>query len=643
MQLANDFRKHGIPDAISDATQMRARRETCAIETPYGPVVQPVELPLASGTVSTYIQHPLAMLYHACNEGGAFLDFMRSKVQRFPSTQDKPWGFIFYNDGVGMKLLDHDARKCEACYWSFVEFGRPTLNCEQGWFVVGAPRSTLIHELPGGMSHYMAILLRLLFHKDRSVTDEGFFLPIGDNGSQKMMFITLHVVVADEVALKSLFHFRGASARLPCGLCINATALKGNVPRSPFFRPITCLSFSEFVPNTKAGVRACLAHLADCATRMGPSAFTEEQRKLGWTHSPFNVLLDESLDVDVCASMMLDWFHLFLVSGIFGFEFALFMRLWGTVDLGFPSLCVFLSKWVWPRPRTKPWKAFENPVTEEGNLKCSASDILSLYPVIALYVQQILRPLGRFKDQVDSFLALCDVLDILWSLNRGIHVAADILEAAIVNHFTLYQNAYGDLEWVWKHHGCLHLAQFLRKFGYLLALFTQERRHRIIKRFLHGRKNLKSFERGVIEEITCEHLRHLKDGWLKAGLQHASCNKRTRQSAKVRELYPHAAEVATSSEATLADGSFFAGDVAFVQVHGRIEVCEIWFHFQVDNDEPHSLVSLWATAGETDRYTRWVKRGEHPVDIRTKQLRDAGIFRRFDDDSVIVLVPPVLR
>jgi hypothetical protein len=43
--------------------------------------------------------------------------------------------------------------------------------------------------------------------------------------------------------------------------------------------------------------------------------------------------------------MMLDWFHLYLVNGLFGFEFGLFMRLWAADGIGFPQLCTFLADW----------------------------------------------------------------------------------------------------------------------------------------------------------------------------------------------------------------------------------------------------------------------------------------------------------
>ena len=234
--LVKQLREEGIPKATSCASFFRARREACALMTPYGSIVQPIELPLETGVVTSHVAHPLAMLFHACQQGGAFPEFLRECYDRRPCSESDPWQFILYYDGVGMKVLDTDSRHVEAVYWSVVEFSRPTLNCEAGWFVLGAPRLDEIQKLPGGMSHYAAILLRLLFDRGGEFdARSGVSLPCGENGASLMIFLRMRIVVADEVALKALFHFKGAAGRLPCPLCINATALRGNIPQSPFF------------------------------------------------------------------------------------------------------------------------------------------------------------------------------------------------------------------------------------------------------------------------------------------------------------------------------------------------------------------------------------------------------------------------
>ena len=70
-----------------------------------------------------------------------------------------------------------------------------------------------------------------------------------------------------------------------------------------------------------------------------------------------------------------------------------------------------------------------------------------------------------------------------------------------------------------KHHFALHLSRALERHGVLVSLFTCERRHKILKRWLHDRRTLQSFERGAMEEITLDHLHTLHSVALdKAGI-----------------------------------------------------------------------------------------------------------------------------
>ena len=70
---------------------------------------------------------------------------------------------------------------------------------------------------------------------------------------------------------------------------------------------------------------------------------------------------------------------------------------------------------------------------------------------------------------------------------EGVLTAA-LLQDAIINHLRLYKLAYGALGWVFKHHVALHLAPQLSHTGLLIALFTSERRHKIVKRHVHNRR-----------------------------------------------------------------------------------------------------------------------------------------------------------
>ena len=104
-------------------------------------------------------------------------------------------------------------------------------------------------------------------------------------------------------------------------------------------------------------------------------------------------------------------------------------------------------------------------------------------------------PRGLATLAVRSFLALCSVVDALVGLIHG-QTNADILERLIHGHLRAYQNAYGALGRVPKHHYSLHLPNQLRKHGMLQSLFVHERRHKAVKRWVHDRRPTVSFERG---------------------------------------------------------------------------------------------------------------------------------------------------
>ena len=55
-------------------------------------------------------------------------------------------------------------------------------------------------------------------------------------------------------------------------------------------------------------------------------------------------------------------------------------------------------------------------------------------------------------------------------------------------------------------HFILHLADHLRRHVFLPAVFVQERKHRVIKRFVRDRHGDRSFDEGVVTEVTDQHL-----------------------------------------------------------------------------------------------------------------------------------------
>ncbi len=48
-----------------------------------------------------------------------------------------------------------------------------------------------------------------------------------------------------------------------------------------------------------------------------------------------------------------------------------------------------------------PWDEMQAPLSDDGHAKCSASNALSMYPIIVLLVMQLLTPLGVYTEHIE--------------------------------------------------------------------------------------------------------------------------------------------------------------------------------------------------------------------------------------------------
>ncbi len=87
-------------------------------------------------------------------------------------------------------------------------------------------------------------------------------------------------------------------------------------------------------------------------------------------------------------------------------------------------------------------------------------------------------PAGVCTLQVASGVALARVLDLLSNVRHGISDPERLMEC-ILAHLDAFKAAYDELGWVPKHRLAIHLADKLMRFGVLLNLLTQERKHRV--------------------------------------------------------------------------------------------------------------------------------------------------------------------
>ena len=165
----------------------------------------------------------------------------------------------------------------------------------------------------------------------------------------------------------------------------------------------------------------------------------------------------------------------------------------------------YLQCFQWPKAYASGRDVFSGSVQERGRPTDmppvgSASEMLSVGPVVRKWLVDVIQPQKICPDHVTSLLLCIAVMDMLLQANTGC-ISPTMLAGAIAKHYAAHVVAYGYKLFVPKHHFMMHIPRQLALFAFLIACFVHERRHKIAKRWavpLCISKN-KSYDRTVLE------------------------------------------------------------------------------------------------------------------------------------------------
>ena len=261
------------------------------------------------------------------------------------------------------------------------------------------------------------------------------------------------------------------------------------------------------------------------------------------------------------------------------------------------------------------------------------------------FLQTLPAPIAHSK-QVYSFLALADVLDLLRMCKYGA-VNAEVLREAIIAHLSAFKRAYDTIGWLPKHHLAMHLWTYVSTHGFLQSTLPQERMHKLVKKWSRDRYTKATFERGLMEELTMEHLHDPKQPWWYGGLQEPVVAPKKSLMQFLRNHFPSAFEFMTAASYRTPTGNVVhAGDVAFLKgAFGGAGLCEIWWLTRVDG-HVHACVAEWsrvAAAAGADLCTNAATfaKSDTPSMIKADRLLSAAEF--WDSaDGVVVVIPASL-
>ena len=322
--------------------------------TSYGPVLQELELPLATGgTVKWQAFHPMALLWLLCSTSTAFADIVENKLASCSSSPSRPLHIIFYVDEAspGNLLKIDNSRKCQAFYFSIGEFGHDLLCHEHVWLLAGVIRSNLARQIDGGLACVWKHMLHLFFGREHNFATSGAVLPL--NGDRScVLFAKLGCVVADEPALKSLWCCKGSGGMKPCMLCKNVVLSRLDIAEhgDNYLIDLSCGNTGLFDEHDDTSIYEMVDTLADSHASMNRQEFHTLEKVFGMNYVPQSVLQDKTLRPHILpkSSTMYDWMHVFLVGGLANTEIFQWLQTLKSCRIGYKEIQGFMAPWHFP-------------------------------------------------------------------------------------------------------------------------------------------------------------------------------------------------------------------------------------------------------------------------------------------------------
>jgi len=184
---------------------------------------------------------------------------------------------------------------------------------------------------------------------------------------------------------------------------------------------------------------------------------------------------------------------------------------------------------------------------------------------------------------------------------------AEALDAIISEHLHAFVDAYGRNKARPKHHYSLHLPDMLRQFGTLLGTLCNERKHRVIKRHTRNRLNLKKWDLGSLEEVTCNQIRELKRGFINTGQLMQSSVRPGEDLAVLQGMHPglQAHDFTLSPQLRGQHGEARLGDVVmYCNNAGELQVGMLCLNYAVLGVE-WTAVEAWELKGFSEGLETW--------------------------------------
>jgi len=606
-----DIKANGIPDVSTSRVALWRAAQVATMEaTPYGLLIVTLALMALDGS-TIYVEaiNPLAFMYIAFRDCPEYRNLIVERYLASQCTLADMWRLVLYGDEItpGNVLAHGNLRKCWALYWNMIEMGSDMLSNEYTWIPIVIVRSSIVKLVAGGISQIYGSAIKLF----NVLSHTGLFLEHASIDVGIRIFAKLAGIVQDGGAHKSVWHCKGDAGTRFCMLCLNLLSLSTGVFRndddadsdddlSGEMLSCSILHERDLHFATDEDIRGTVRRLDAFKPVTSAGDFKLREQAAGFRHEPYGLLMDATLDnvVRPASQYMHDPMHAIFVKG--SFNIVVWLLLTALTNNGAPAVWSmigeYLALWTWPGgvKGSTLGNAFSPNRAEASrkakHLKCTASEGLSMYSLIAFFMSTVVAPTGLCPLALAAYFALADVIDLVIAIPRKL-ATADMLRTSIERFLDACVAAGWRCYMTPKFHWLVHLPRELSRFNVLITCWVHERKHRMVKRYAHDILNTKDFDCSLTRQVLLHQFHDLQDpGSLSrtVSLQHARPPSKTQLRslrAMLSEPELAAESCSVSSHARLCCGATcMAGDVAYARsLDSRgFVACRIRAHAEVD-------------------------------------------------------------
>jgi len=307
---------------------------------------------------------------------------------------------------------------------------------------------------------------------------------------------------------------------------------------------------------------------------------------------------------------------------------------------------------VWPKKiqaaSMTGYRLFEKRTANSGELKASASELLSVYGVVRLAVVSKFPDLSLLPPQpsfaVRSFLAACQVLDLL-RRSMSEEISSYELKSAVQTHQQLRLAAHGGENYQPKMHYGGHLFQHVENHPKLLSCFCHERKHKQVKRFANAQTNHSqgtSYEKSLLEEVVLLQSTALKEDQTKQSFALVSPKSASLALTEHVKLFlglkaSEPLDVSASHDVVLKPTELCSvNDAVLVKTTcGQESVGMVWFHIEARG----TLYTIWAPWLPVQGSPNTFKVKEDPEFIETRTIQRCLVYRLEGDQQIARVAP----